>query len=225
MNLYTLDDYKKHFEDCKRCLDLAREIMNREELRQVTSPLAIKECRKGLLRLFSKPEFYQICHECGGRCCRSHQFSLKPIELLYFVAENLRFEFPEPDWQFLEKGEIVNGKNRFSDSSCLFLTDQRCLLKEYRPEICLKFYGQGGEFQICNLKESVEELYSSPERNELFFVQMTRYGQAIETFCEEILKARGISKESTLYAEINGELMMGTVGFRVCMEAFERLAK
>jgi len=215
--MYALDDYKKHFEDCQRSLSLAKKIMSREEVKLVKPSQVIKDFRGNLLRLFSSPEFYKICHQCKGLCCRTHNFPLRPIELLCFVAENPCFEFPEPDWQFLEKGEIVNGRRRFVDDPCLFLSEKGCILREYRPLTCLAF------FECFNQK--IKQMYSEAEKEKIFYAQMSYCNMQIETFCEEILRVLGISKKDKSYTEIKGEPTDGAVGFKACLEALEKLAE
>ncbi len=139
METELLEDYKKRFEGCQDSLKLARKVVNKEFIEKTQPPLIVKEIKEKWFRFFQQKSFYKICHKCRGGCCmRSNYSSLSPIELLYIVANNPDFEFPEPDWKFLAR-EGTKRIRLYPSLVCLFLSRKGCLLKENKSGVCL-FY-------------------------------------------------------------------------------------
>lgn len=218
--MYTMADYKKHYEDCQKSLKLVKDIVGQKEFKGVSPSPAIKELRASLIRLFSRPELSSVCKNCGGDCCITRNFSLTPLELLCFVIENPSFELPEPDWQFLKR-QLKNADRL--NNPCLFLGSGGCLLKDYRPMICLLFYDCDFSFKPDSLKMKIREVCSSGKKRKIFSAQTSRYLTAREDFCRQVFQASGISKDILSVLEIKGILISGTVGYAVCLEALEKI--
>ncbi len=218
--MYTIADYIRHYEDCQKSLELAKDIVGRKKFKGVSPSPAIKELRESLIRLFSKSELSGICKNCGGDCCITHNFSLTPLEFLCFTIENPNFELPEPDWRFLKRqSENANRLN----SPCLFLSVRGCLLKDYRSMICLLFYDCDFSFKPDSLKMKIKEICSRGKERKIFSVQTSRYLVAREDFCQQVFQAAGISKDPFSVLKIKGVLISGIVGYAVCLEALEKI--
>lgn len=138
METELLKVYKERFKCCQDSLKLAREIASEEFIEKTRPPQIVKEIKEKWFRFFQQKSFYKICYHCRGGCCTKGNLALTPIELLYIVANNPDFEFPEPDWKFLVKeGAKRIRSNRLP--ACLFLGGKGCLLRENKSRICL-FY-------------------------------------------------------------------------------------
>lgn len=101
------------------------------------SPAIIEEIRlsrEKLHQFFAQPRYLKLCRNCKEEKCCMNDYGehLLPGELIYFAA--VGYNFPEPDWEFLEK-EVFWGR-----PWCLFLSQDGCLLKENRRIICLRYY-------------------------------------------------------------------------------------
>lgn len=85
--------------------------------------------RKPILDIFEQEKFSAVCSPCKGRCCRGKVHgTLLHDELFLFIcmAEiGKNFTYPEPSWKDLGQ-------------TCLFLSTKGCLLKEFRPRLCLR---------------------------------------------------------------------------------------
>lgn len=93
----------------------------------------IKKARKQLHEIFSHPVIYQICSQChkqySGGCCQTKTDSyMLWKDLVYMAAEDLSFNLPNPDTEFLTS---------LKNYGCLFLSSQGCLLGVKRPLICI----------------------------------------------------------------------------------------
>lgn len=219
--MYTINKYRQNYDDCRKSLDLAKDILKQKAFEGILPPPEAKKLRQSLLGLFSKPELSKICKNCGGDCCVAHNFHLTPLELICLVSDNPDFVFPEPDWQFLEK-ELKRNKLPINNR-CLFLSDIGCLLKEYRPIICLLFYDCRLSSEPDSLKEKLWKVFGKEALEEVFFTQAQFYRQAKEIFCLEFVEASGIPKGSLSAIESNGALAYGVVGSRVCLQVLENL--
>ncbi len=97
--------------------------------------------REKTAQLFQDKKIIKICTKCNGECCGNSTYrSLRFSEIIYFCAYNFqnnkKFELPEPDWQHL-MSESRSEHTRFAGAYCLFHSPEGCLLKEYRPWLCL----------------------------------------------------------------------------------------
>lgn len=91
----------------------------------------ISASRQLLLDRFKQEKFLNICSECGGDCCRgqSYRYLFDGECFLFCLPEmNKGIIFPEPRWQ-----DVIERNH------CLFWSSGGCLLKEYRPDVCLRF--------------------------------------------------------------------------------------
>lgn len=219
--MYGFADYKSHYEDCLKSLDLIKKIVKQEALKKLLPSPAIKELRQDLIHLFSHPELSKICKTCQGECCTTHNFSLTPFDLFCFVIDNHNFELPEPDWQFL-KSELRRNK-LLINNRCLFLSGRGCLLKECRPMVCLLFYNCDSSFKPDGLEAKLWQSFNKDALEKIFFQRTPFYGQAKEDFCLKLILASGIKKGSLLTIEIKGAISHAPVGSPVCLQTLESL--
>lgn len=133
LKAYYLDVYK----ELNKSVTLAKELVKNALPLNKDIGVLIKEInkiRKELDRIFSNPILYQICNECHkqslGGCCKNKTISyILWRDLIYLISENLEFEFPHPDIEFLTS---------LNHPACLFLGSKGCLLRERRSIICLE---------------------------------------------------------------------------------------
>lgn len=138
---YLFQEYEQDYENCLIALKLIKKIVTKEFIVATQPPKVVGELREKWLKFFSHPGFFETCHSCQGCCCsKIYYTSLRSIELLYLVSQNSNFEFPIPDWRFIEK-EIENPSvNRWRNHfPCLFLSPEGCLLGRNKSNTCL-FY-------------------------------------------------------------------------------------
>ncbi|MBI2450435.1 MAG: hypothetical protein HYV47_02785 [Candidatus Nealsonbacteria bacterium] len=220
--MYSFADYKAHYEDCEKSLRIIKSIIKQNKLKEITLSPEIKKSREYLISLFAKPELNGICKNCRGDCCVTSNFCLRPFELFCFCIENPDFEFPQPDWRFLD--EELKRNKLLINNHCLFLDSHGCLLNEHRPAICLLFYDCDLSFRPDNLKAKLKEVLSAQEMERIFFLQTKKYVIARESFCNDLLRSAGISKNSLLAVEIKGTITSGVIGYKTSLSSLEKLS-
>jgi len=128
LKAYYLEIYKEMKKAESEAKKLVRSAMpfNEETQRLIRQT---RNIRKRLHEIFSHPVFHQICSKCEGACCKAKSNCfLTWRDLVYAIAEDLNFELPYPDIEFLTS---------LKAPACIFLESKGCLLKEKRPIVCL----------------------------------------------------------------------------------------
>lgn len=123
------EDLKKSEACAKKLVKAAMPLGN--EIKKLIKE--IKQTRKQLHKIFSHPVIYQICNKChkqySGGCCQTKTDSYMLWgDLVYIAAEDLNFNLPNPDIEFL---------TFLKNYGCLFLSSTGCLLGAKRPIICI----------------------------------------------------------------------------------------
>ncbi len=90
------------------------------------------DIKRDLSRVFLE-NLGDICKECNGNCCKRYVVDLIGNED-YLIMKFFNFDLPIPDWEYLEKRRLENGFD-----FCLFLGEEGCRLKEFRPFYCLSY--------------------------------------------------------------------------------------